>query len=90
MDLNDLCHRSGLQLTWAAPDNTTAALNNRIITDPLVHARASYEQDGTQQELPIKSASARASILGMKRSQSAQHWTSLKLQGKLALLPFAI
>ena len=89
MDLNDLCHRSGLQLTWATPDNTTVALNNRIITDPLVYARASYEQDGTHQELSIKSASARASILGMKRSHSAQHWTSLKLQGKLALLPFA-
>ena len=87
IDLNDLCHRSGLQLKWVAPDGSTAALSN-IITDPLIHARATYVlDDGAQQELSVKTA--RASILRMKRSQSAQHWISLSLQGKLAHLPFA-
>ncbi|CAL8238213.1 unnamed protein product, partial [Merluccius merluccius] len=77
MDLNDLCHRLGLQLEWATSDGTPVALNNRIITDPLTYIRAIYEQDGTHHNLTI--TSARGSILTMKRSNNAQHWSSLSL-----------
>jgi hypothetical protein len=86
MDLNDLCHRSRINLKWAGPDGTPVALNS-VVMDPLINVCATFEQEDGQHELSIKTA--RATMLRMKVEESAQHWTSLSLQGKLALLPFA-
>ena len=87
MDLNDLCHRCGLHLKWVGPDGTPAALNT-VVMDPLITVCATYNrEDGQQHQLPTRTA--RATLLRMRKRVSAQHWTSLRLQGKLALLPFA-
>ena len=85
LDLNDLCHRTGLRLEWARTDSATIAFAD-IIADPLIYPRATYELSQERRELPL--TTARAVILSMKRTQSAQHWKGLRLQGKLACLSF--
>ena len=44
MDLNDLCHRSGINLKWAGPDGTPVALNS-VVMDPLINVCATFEQE---------------------------------------------
>ncbi|KAL1268590.1 hypothetical protein QQF64_033953 [Cirrhinus molitorella] len=84
LDLNDLCQRTGLQLSWQRADGAAVAQDERIITDPQVSTRVLLS---TQTPLSIKYV--KASLLHLRRTQNAQHWTSLKLQGKLALLQAA-
>ena len=87
LDLKDLCHRTGLQLYWLGPDSAVVALNDNIIIDPLVSTLKILNKDNTSHHLQIKHA--RASILLLRQTQNGQHWTGLRLQGKLSLLQFA-
>lgn len=54
-------------------------ISDNIITDPRIYPRATYSQGESEEELPAKHV--RAFIKQSARSQSAQHWASLKLQG---------
>ncbi len=55
-----------------------------IITDPLTYVRAIATNGGDSH--PLTSAGARRSLFDLHRYQHKQHWTGLKLQGKLACL----
>ena len=58
-----------------APDGTPAALNT-VVMDPLITARVAYDQEDEQHQLPTRTA--RATMLRMRKRESAQHLTSLK------------
>ncbi len=64
-------------------------LNENIITDPHISTLAVLhtEDIGLPRQLSINNV--RVSLLHLRKTQSAQHWTGLKLQGKLALLQSA-
>lgn len=54
LDLNDLCCRIGIQLSWLGPDGEVVALNDSIITDPLVSTLAFLNKNCTPHQLQIK------------------------------------
>ncbi len=87
LDLNDLCQRTGLQLSWQGPDGAVVVLNENIITDPHISTLAVLHTEGTPRQLSTNNV--RVSLLHLRKTQSAQHWMGLKLQGKLALLQSA-
>ncbi len=87
LDLNDLCQCTGLQLSWQGPDGAVAVLNENIITDPHISTLAVLHTEGTP--LQLSTNNVRVSLLHLRKTQSAQHWMGLKLQGKLALLQSA-
>ena len=86
LDLNDLCHRTGLQLSWQGPDGASSPPTDHIITDSQISTLAILNDGNSAQHLHTKHA--RASLL-QHRQQNTQRWSSLKMQGKLAALPYA-
>ncbi len=87
LDLNDLCQRTGLQLSWQGPHGAVVVLNENIITDPHISTLAVLHTEDIPRQLSTNNV--RVSLLHLRKNQSAQHWTGLKLQGKLALLQSA-
>ena len=69
LDLKDLCHRTGLQLSWLGPDGPVVALKDNIITDPLVSTLVILNRDNTSNQLQIKHA--RASILHLRHKTNS-------------------
>ena len=86
-DLNDLCIQAGVSLEWARSDSETVEVSVDIITDPLTSVRATVTYSGHTHLLTPKGA--RRTLLDMFQHRQQQHWTGLKLQGKLACLPHA-
>ncbi|KAK0132961.1 Peptidyl-prolyl cis-trans isomerase FKBP7 [Merluccius polli] len=80
LDLNDLCHRIGLQLSWQGPDGATSPLTDNIITDSQISTLAILNDGNSAQHLHTKHA--RASLLQHRLTQNTQRWSSLKMQGK--------
>ncbi len=87
LDLNDLCQRTGLQLSWQGPHGAVVVLNENIITDPYISTLAVLHTEDIPRQLSTNNV--RVSLLHLRKTQSAPHWTGLKLQGKLALLQSA-
>ncbi|KAI2658189.1 Poly(ADP-ribose) glycohydrolase [Labeo rohita] len=86
-DLNDLCVLTRASLEWVRSDSESVRVSEDIITDPLtkVRARATYGA----YSYPLASVSARRALLELHQYHEKQHWTGLKLQGKLACLSSA-
>ena len=82
-DLNDLCHWTGVNLQWSGIDATT----EEIIKNKNIRVTATVLQDGLRYSLPPNNM--RASLLLINHEQRQRHWRGLKLQGKLACVPFA-
>ena len=86
-DLNDLCVRTGVSLEWVRSDSGTVRVSEDIITDPLTQVKATVTYDGHSHLLTA--TGARRVLMDLHQHQQQQHWTGLKLQGKLACLPYA-
>ena len=87
-DLNDLCNRAAVRLKWEKVNSHTAPdASDAVVTDPSVNVDATVYHNGTQQTL--HNTTARKSLLNIKQAETKQHWTGLRLQGKLACLDFA-
>ncbi len=86
-DLNDLCVRTGVLLKWVRSDSESVRVSEDIITDPLTYVRTTATYGGYSH--PLTSVGARQTLLELHQYQQKQHWTGLKLQGKLACLPSA-
>ncbi len=69
------------------PHGALVVLNENIITDPHISTLAVLHTEGTP--LQLSTNNVRVSLLHLRKTQSAQHWTGLKLQGKLSLLQSA-
>lgn len=87
LDLNVLCQCTGLQLSWQGPDGAVVALNESIITAPHISTLVVFNTES--EHCQLHTSNVRASLLHLKRTQSAQHWMRLKLKGKLAFLQSA-
>ncbi len=86
-DLNDLCVRTGVSLERVRSDSESVRVSEDIISDPLTYVRATVTYGGDS--LPLTSAGARRTLFDLHQYHQKQHWTGLKLQGKLACLPSA-
>ncbi|CAB1456514.1 unnamed protein product [Pleuronectes platessa] len=87
-DLNDLCNRVAVRLKWVKGNSPTAPdASDAVVTDPAVNVEATVYHNGTQQTL--HNTTARKSLLNIKQAETKQHWTGLRLQGKVAGLDFA-
>ena len=86
-DLNDLCIRTGVSLEWVRSDSEMVAVSEDCISDPLTQVRAIAHFAGQSRLLTSKGA--RRTLMDLHQHQQQQHWTGLKLQGKLACLPTA-
>ncbi len=86
-DLNDLCVRTGVSLEWVRSDSESVRVSEDIITDPLTYVRTTVTYGGDSH--PLTSAGARRTLFDLHQYQQKQHWTGLKLQGKLACLSSA-
>ena len=86
-DLNDLCVRTGVSLEWVRSDSEAVRVSEDIITDPLTQVRATVTYAGHSHLLTA--AGARRVLMDVHQHKQQQHWTGLKLQGKLACLPYA-
>ena len=75
-DLNDLCVRAGVSLEWGASED--------LITDPRTLVKATATYDGHSHRLTA--TGARPTLIDLHQHRY-QHWTGLKLQGKLSCLP---
>ncbi len=86
-DLNDLCVRTGVSLEWVRSESESVRVSEDIITDPLTYVRATATYGGDSH--PLTSAGTRRTLFDLHQCQHKQHWTGLKLQGKLACLSSA-
>lgn len=68
-------------------DSGTVRVSEDIITDPLTSVRATATYGGHSH--PLTSTGARTTLLDLHQHHQKQHWTGLKLQGKLACLSSA-
>ena len=84
-DLNDLCVRVGVSLDWVKPDTETIIISEDLITDCLISVRATIVDTGHH----LSPDNARRCLVKLQQQRQQQHWTDLKLQGKLACLPTA-
>ncbi|KAI2653013.1 Retrovirus-related Pol polyprotein from type-2 retrotransposable element R2DM [Labeo rohita] len=87
LDLKDLCVRTGVSLEWVRSDTENVRVLEDIIKDPLTKVRATATYGGYG--YPLTSESARRTLLELHQYCEKQHWTGLKLQGKLACLSSA-
>ena len=62
-DLNDLCHRTGVQLKWAK-NNETVPISDGLITDPsvVVEATLTHQEEDTS----LQQETARRVLLSTK------------------------
>ncbi len=65
-------------------ESESVRVSEDIITDPLTYVRAIATNGGDSH--PLTSAGAWRSLFDLHRYQHKQHWTGLKLQGKLSCL----
>ena len=86
-DLNDLCNWTGVDLQWSGVDTTHVTPYEVMIKDENITVTATVLQDGLRYSVPP--GNSRASLLSIKHQQRQRHWRGLKLQGKLACIPFA-
>ena len=84
-DLNDLCVRMGVSLSWVRRDSETIAVSEDIITNCMISGRAAVI-DTEQHITPV---TAQRYLIMLQQQKQQHHWTGLKLQGKLACLPDA-
>jgi hypothetical protein len=84
-DLNDLCVRAGVSLDWVKSDSDTVMVSEDVITDCTISVRVTVNDT----EHHVSPAHTRRYLLGLEQQRQQQHWTGLKLQGKLACIPTA-
>ena len=86
-DLNDLCGWSEVDLEWVGPNSEPVEVSEDIISNPSISVKATISICGTRYGLSL--TNARGHLLSAQHQRQRQHWTELKLQGKLACLPAA-
>ena len=76
-----------MSLEWVGPNSEAVSVSEGIISDPNISVRATINICGVEHELPPTNACAH--LMSAQQQRQRQHWTELKLQGKLACLPAA-
>ena len=85
-DLNDLCGWSDVALDWMGLDSD-AVNAEEIISDPSISVKATINICGLHYGL--SSTNPRGHLMSVQQQRRRQHWTGLKMQGKLACLTTA-
>ncbi|KAG5282738.1 hypothetical protein AALO_G00059380, partial [Alosa alosa] len=85
-DLNDLCQRTGTELKWTS-HLQPVEVSDAVVEDPSVVVEARLLHNSIVHLLQPRTS--RQTLLSIQRAQNMEYWSSLKLQGKLAKLPFA-
>ena len=78
-DLNDLCVRTGVSLDWVKSDSDTVIVSEDIISDSAISVRVTVNDPGHH----VSPTNTRRYLVGLEQQRQQQHWTGLKLQGKL-------
>lgn len=86
-DLNDLCGWCEVALEWAGSNSEAVNVSEEVISDPSISVKATINICGVVHQLPL--TNARGHLMRALQQRQQQHWTGLKLQGKLACLPAA-
>ena len=77
-----------VKLEWTQHNSHTAPqASDAVVTDPSVTAEATVYHNEAQHIL--QNTTARRFLLNIKQTETKQHWTGLRMQGKLACLDFA-
>ncbi len=84
-DLNDLCVRTGVSLECVRSDSECVRVSEDIITDLLTYVRTTVTYGGDSHPLTRHLLT----LFNLHQYQQKQHWTGLRLLGKLAFLSSA-